>query len=278
MPNKPGFFIETFPETANSYLKFIHVGYDNCAPDVSFSQYRNFYIVHIVQKGSGTIKIGEKTYSLKTNDAYCVRPNEMLTQTADHKNPWKLLFFAFGGQMADTLFKNTKFNNKPFFQLTDITVIDSLLKLTSENQNTFTEFGSIRKLLDLLSFFESPHGNLKTEKVFNNNTNSDEEITNKIKNYIGANYSKPIKISDIAKQFNVSRSHLYRIFKEKTDMSIEEYIIHTRINQACHLLKTTDFTANAIAFSVGYSYYPNFFKAFNKYIGTSPVKYRKSNE
>ncbi|MBE6787005.1 MAG: helix-turn-helix domain-containing protein [Ruminococcaceae bacterium] len=275
MQNDVKFFVETFQSINNPALKLAQFGYDKCAPSASFSHFRDFYMIHIIVGGMGTITIDDNIYHLKKGDAFCVRPNEILIQNADKENPWELFFFAFGGSMTDKLFQKTVFNHSHYCTLKDDTIYLLLKEILEEIQlNDYTEITCLNYLLKLLTYFES-HENqpaISKPKIFKS---SNKDISEWIKDYINTNYAKPIKVSDIAKQLNINRSHLYRIFKSQNEINIETYIRITRIHQACHLLKTTNFSANVIASLVGYNYYPNFFKHFKEDIGTTPTKYRK---
>lgn len=273
LPDTPKFYIETFPDMTNKFLNFAQLGYDKCAPLATFSHYRDFYIIHYINKGSGTIKINGKIKELKTNDTFIVKPNQLLIQTADNNDPWELVFFAIGGPMADFLISRTVFAYNNYFSFKDKAFSEEISKSINNvlnfNTNTLTNFNH---LFNLLAFFESSSTPKKPKDVIRKN--SGEDIVDSVKTYIKSNYSKPIKVSDISKQLNLNRSHLFRIFKQRTNMSIEEYLTMTRINQACHLLKTTNFTVSTISSLVGFQYYPNFSKHFKENIGTTPTKYR----
>lgn len=276
MPNNamPNFYMETFGEMDNPHLKFAQLGYDKCAPGASFSHFREFYIIQVIKKGKGKVEVGGQTYSLKTNDAFIIKPNEFLAQHADPKDPWELLFFAFGGELAKTLYEKTVFNKRTYVSLQNDNAIDTLEKFIAQVREDNThDLLNYNRLFTLLSLFESSKKRkvvptLETRKI------SGDDIVELVKGYIKSNYPKPIKISDIAKQLNLNRSHLYRVFKQQTNMDIATFLTMTRINQACHLLKTTNLSVNAISQLVGYPYYPNFFKHFKENIGTTPTQYR----
>lgn len=277
MPNKakPDFYIETFSDMDNPYLKFAQLGYDKCVRGAAFSHFRDFYIIQIIKSGKGTVEANGKTFKLTANDAFIIKPNELLKQEADYDDPWELLFFGFGGKLSKSLFEKTVFNKRLYVSLKDTTAINTLDEIiTSVREDNSKDILNYKNLFTLISFFESTKKRvvtptLETQKI------SGKDVVELVKEYIKSNYPKPIKISDIAMQLNLNRSHLYRVFKKQTNMDIATYLTMTRINQACHLLKTTNFTVNTIAQLVGYPYYPNFFKHFKESIGTTPTKYRK---
>ena len=58
--------------------------------------------------------------------------------------------------------------------------------------------------------------------------------------YIEANYAHSVNIQVIADHLNIERTYLYRLFKDITGVSPQEYLLDYRIRRACSLLKETD--------------------------------------
>lgn len=58
--------------------------------------------------------------------------------------------------------------------------------------------------------------------------------------------------------------------------SPKEYLLHYRMEQAKHLLETTDTAVKDIAVSVGYSDPLTFSKMFSNVVKVSPSEYRKN--
>lgn len=82
--------------------------------------------------------------------------------------------------------------------------------------------------------------------------------------YIENNYYHTCNIQDIADTLNLERTYLYRLFKNKTGFSMQEYLIDYRIRKACDLLRKTTLLISDIARSVGYEdslYFSKLFKA-----------------
>ena len=100
----------------------------------------------------------------------------------------------------------------------------------------------------------------------------------KAESYIETNYSYPITVEEIASYVGISRSHLFRSFQNYMNRSPKEYLTEYRIKQACRLLRETDLSVSAIAYSVGFENNLYFSKAFRKQKGESPSEYRKSRE
>ena len=93
--------------------------------------------------------------------------------------------------------------------------------------------------------------------------------------YINHHYTESLKISDLAKRFNISDSFLAHRFAKFTNRSVYDYILYRRIMLAKEIINT-DATLNTIAYQCGFNDYSNFLRMFTKIVGKSPAEYRKS--
>ena len=93
--------------------------------------------------------------------------------------------------------------------------------------------------------------------------------------YIDENYTRPIAVPEISRRFNVSPSYLSQCFKQEVGVSVKHYLIMRRMQQAKHLLLTTDEPVRAVALAVGYDDYRQFSKMFKSLTGVTPVQCRK---
>lgn len=93
--------------------------------------------------------------------------------------------------------------------------------------------------------------------------------------YIEEHYTEKVSLEEIARSLNVSTSYLSQCFKEETGISIKKYMIMCRMQEAKHLLLSTDDPVCMVAVSVGYDDYRQFSKMFKALTGVSPAKCRK---
>ena len=92
--------------------------------------------------------------------------------------------------------------------------------------------------------------------------------------YINSNYTQPLRIDRLAKQFGISVSYLSHEFTKFTNRSVYDYILYRRVMLARQMMQT-DLSLNAIAYQCGFNDYSNFLRIFNKLVGTSPSQFRK---
>ena len=95
-------------------------------------------------------------------------------------------------------------------------------------------------------------------------------------NYLNDNYSDHnCSVSSLCNKIDISRSHLYNIFKAEFNISPQKYLIKIRMEKAKNRLKNTPSSIQEISVSVGYIDEFTFSKAFKKYSGFSPKAYRQ---
>ncbi|OGS22344.1 MAG: hypothetical protein A2252_05315 [Elusimicrobia bacterium RIFOXYA2_FULL_39_19] len=108
--------------------------------------------------------------------------------------------------------------------------------------------------------------------------NEDNIVVNKILEYIKEGISKELTVQSIAKYYNLTPQTLNKVFKNKTEMSLKEYINNYRIKRGAELLERTDESIEKIAKRVGLKSKVTFHKLFFNRFKMNPQKYRSKNQ
>ena len=98
--------------------------------------------------------------------------------------------------------------------------------------------------------------------------------------YIRENYHDPQLITEslIAAHCGISVSRFRNLFKKDIGMTLPQYINHTRLSAAIHLLETTNKSIAEIATESGFFEVAYFNRVFRKYFGMSPKEMRKKRQ
>lgn len=99
-----------------------------------------------------------------------------------------------------------------------------------------------------------------------------------IRNYIDANYKKPITLDFVANKFYFSSPYLSRLFKKIFDQSFHKYITALRIQSAQSDMMNTNNSITDIALDNGFPNVGAFNTAFKQQYQVTPGKYRKANK
>ncbi|WP_158232459.1 AraC family transcriptional regulator [Sporosarcina sp. P13] len=101
------------------------------------------------------------------------------------------------------------------------------------------------------------------------------DTVNEVIQYINQNVEKQLIVEEIAKRFNVSTSHLSRIFREYTSVTLVEFIMIRKIEEVQYYLRFTDQKIAEIAGKFHFCNQSYFTRVFKKYTGVTPMRFRK---
>lgn len=263
--------------TNNFDLNVDHYGAEICAKNYSFGPtVRDNYVLHFIVDGKGKFTIDGITTQLKTGDMFILPKGKVAFYQADGEHPWTYLWVGFSGSKAENILSKTQLLDHYFCHSTlESKVLDQIVKLTQfrdQKLDDVTELQLIAELYKLLAFLmeELPSKSMSDSNILIQN------YIKQTKKIIHTQYSKTLKVSQIAKKLNLNRSYLYKIFKEETGYSIKDYLGQIRMEKSADLLTSTTFHISEIANAVGFPDALAFSKAFKKHFGQSPSNYRKA--
>ncbi|MFD0696557.1 helix-turn-helix domain-containing protein [Paenibacillus sp. GCM10027628] len=121
------------------------------------------------------------------------------------------------------------------------------------------------------------HKNMITSQSLPEKTD-DSLIIQEVLREIHRRYNTSITINEIASRHFLSESLLRRKFSETLGISPKQYIINLRLEEAKRLLQQTDRAIEYISSEVGFTSSSRFYDLFVKWVGMTPMEWRKLNE
>ena len=265
---------------ANEELCLTVCGIERCKPDKSYGpSVREDYHVHFVLHGKGTLEIGGKSYQLRRGQIFVIPPDIETYYYSDPEDPWHYTWVSFGGTRAGYFLekagltkegpvRETYIEPERFLEITEKILNHHELTVANELIRTSLLYEIIALLVE--SQYENRDDKDKTE-VYDY---SPEIYVNTALEYMHEHYSNT-RISEVASFIGISRYYLTHIFKEKLNISPQEYLLNYRMEQGSRLLRTTSLSVQAISEKVGYENPLTFSKTFKNKFGLSPRKYRE---
>ncbi len=95
-----------------------------------------------------------------------------------------------------------------------------------------------------------------------------------VANYVRRHLSEPIRAEKIAEEFYLSRPYLSARFRQETGMTLTDYILSEKTEEAKRLLRYSDKPAAAVGAYLGFSSHGHFIRVFKRYAGMTPNDYR----
>lgn len=95
-------------------------------------------------------------------------------------------------------------------------------------------------------------------------------------NYIHFHYAEKLEMSTLAEKIGYSPSHLGKLFKQETGMTIKQYIMNYRIDRAKDALRLSGESISSICHRMGFDSPSYFGKHFRLATGMTPLEYRET--
>ncbi|QOS79954.1 helix-turn-helix transcriptional regulator [Paenibacillus sp. JNUCC31] len=96
--------------------------------------------------------------------------------------------------------------------------------------------------------------------------------------WVHMHFADPIKLEDIARAGQLSRSETCRYFKQMLKTTPLQYVIDYRIRKSVELLQIQERSITEIAYEVGFNSTSYFINQFRKIMKITPLKFRKELE
>lgn len=268
------FYFFTPSQTARNLLfYFTSVGHFFCdfGYRVARENYGN-YLLLLVKKGRLSVETGGKKYTVREKEAALIDCHVPHVYKA--VGFVEFLWIHFDGGDSNRLYREIteKVIGSLVFRPEHPVIIEEKLKkiISVRRYEQFcSEYEDSLQIYGLLMLLcGNGTVSLPTEMP------AEDSMANVIR-YIGEHLSEDLSVGVLADLAGLSESHFTRKFRQAMSSSPKEYLIRRRMNEAKHLLKTTDFPVKEIAARVGYRSESNFTNTFTAQNGLSPKRFRE---
>lgn len=261
-------------KTSSKDLYLVSCGWEKCGATHSYGPaVRNYYMLHFILQGQGHYYLNNKHYKLKANQCFLTVPGTVTLYKAEPTNPWIYTWICFNGDYVPHLLKQSNLNaDNPIINLScNQTIYEIIKEMLSYHQLTPANECYLQSKLYLI--FAKLHEALQS--VYNKVELNNNFYVTKAIEYIEKNTFTNLSVNDIARYLNISRSHLYALFKQELNTSPQQFLTNAKIANARELLSKTKIPIYSVALSCGYKNAFAFSRAFKQVTNISPREYRQ---
>ncbi len=222
------------------------------------------YVLHIVTKGSATLKIRENEYAVKRGDIFFAFP--AVLYFLDASEDFEYIYISFMGSGAAALLSRCNVTpQNPVYE--DFSFLcpmfeSAIRRITSKNSNMLTE----GVLYYALSFLDKEESELEPKK-------SGDGLFETIVNYVDHHYREPdLSLRRLADTFSYTEKYLSSLFKKHMQLGFNSYLNNLRVQYANELIEKGASSIAEIAATAGYKDYSYFSRVFKKRTGKTPTE------
>ena len=226
------------------------------------------YDLFYVWSGEGEVILNDRPYQVSKGSCFLFRPGDHTSATHVPQKPLVLTYIHFDvASPVDEV-------PQPYRVLQETVDVEHLLSryVRLFLVKTFAaeeEARLILKQLLVILLRQDVEG-----PVEKNVSNQLTEAIHEIANYIRQNPGVPHRIEDLAMRAQLSPRYFSTRFKQLIGMSVQSYLIQTRIDRAQHLLMHAGMNVTEVADALGYRDIFFFSRQFKQYTGKSPSEIR----
>ena len=249
------------------------IGIYCCGKRIRTKNYKEGPVVHsrylfaIIKEGNA-IMHSCNDLPFGQNDLFIIFPNTPIHYST--LTDWSIDWVGLYGKTVDDIVRHLGVTPKnPIVKLNRFDEVSNILEkiyiLSSKPQSLEIDF-EMAKLT--YAFFQYLVSDVKVT--------AKEDPVAAAMEIIDLNYTAPIKIAEIAKQFHLHPVYLEKLFRKQVGVSMKRYLINKRLDYAKELLKNTALNLSEISNFVGCTDSLYFSKIFKNRYGMSPTEYRKT--
>ena len=246
--------------------------------NMSFLHSHSYYEIYFLVSGTRRIFLKDKLYDLSAPGIVVIPPYVMHKTEGDAFERVNICISPdflsdYGRQTLDKLScKIIDTSRNDFLELKKL--LDLAIDIKDEVHPYSDErFRSVISYI-ILSLDRLPEKYIRSES----DESCSSDLVFKIIEFVNAHYRKGCSLSDLSREFFLSKTSLCSRFKTVMHCSINDYILKNKINHAKELLIKTTMCVEDIARDSGFSSSNYMGLVFRTKLGCSPLQFKKQNE
>lgn len=160
------------------------------------------------------------------------------------------------------------------FPVSAIMKVYSALDTLATEQQKFVQFLKFLYILYELSVSDNVKV-LASSSFANTSRNKESRRVQKVKQYINDNYSKQLRLADLADLAGMSPVAFSRFFRMRTGRTLSDYIADIRLGFAARMLVDSSQNISEICYECGFNNLSNFNRIFKAKRGSTPREFRE---
>ena len=251
-----------------------HSGYMNCAPGHSFGPAtRDCCLFHLILSGCGVFEADGRTHVLHARQGFLILPGQRTRYQADMHTPWSYAWIGLRGVDAVQLIHDLGLGpERLIWSMGEDERLEELCRRMQRDAACTVDRATLRRIMagDMLSFLNCAATSRSSASGSAASYCDDATL------YIRAHLNAELSVEKVAEQIGLSRSQLFRIFRQVYGVAPRAMIQRIRAEQARYMLLHTPFSLEQIAEACGYANVSHFCVAFRRDCGLSPASFRKT--
>lgn len=248
------------------------------------------YELYLCLQGKGQFIVGERIHTLGAGTFTVVKPKAIHISQPHKNTPFHRFILAVEKSYIEQLYSEDRACCFTIGQWLPDSESDSLhIQLNTQQvfrvQEILTQleremilkqpcYPLVVKSLLLQLFAQLGRYHNKSSDIIQGGYDPQKRMVDGILSYMMEHYDDSLTAEKLCGQFHVSRSTLFRLIKQHTGVTMNEFLVTIRMKKAKELLQGTDLPITEVAATVGFQDISHFCHTFKRLFGMTPSGYR----
>ena len=144
--------------------------------------------------------------------------------------------------------------------------------LFSDKESENYMLGAVNGFNEMMEYVENLMRKAVGYKLY---ITKEDSVADQICTYIDSHFREEIHRDELAELVYLNTDYMSRMFKKEKGVSISNYILQKRVDEAKKLLCGSSIPINTVSLHIGYSNFSYFTKMFKENTGLTPLEYRR---
>ena len=274
-------------------VSVMRMGRSSARPPDARAHSHDFLVLAYFERGSGSLRLGDREWRIETGDIYVVAPGEVVGvgDASGHEEAegWGIFFPPeVLGPQAPGAFLSWRAHPLLFPFVRGAAGGAQRLKVPPGDRPSWSERLSALELelrhrrdgyreavLAHLTLLLVGVGRLAADIVGDLRL-KDEPLLAEVFGFVEEHYHERVSLKDVAQAVSLSPGHLTTVVRRKTGRTVGEWIAERRMVEARRLLVETDLSVEEVGRRVGYGEAGYFVRSFRRAHGATPLGWRRA--
>lgn len=232
-----------------------------------------FTEVFFVVNGTGKFQVEDKTFFVGKDDLIIINPNIMHTEFNHGKEALEYIILGLDGLLFlhnERQQNEYRIYNLPNHRTEILFYLKAILQELQQKKDNYTEICQDLLEILLLLLMRDTKSTLDSASI-----DKASRECRFIEQYLDEHFAENITLEMLSGLTYMNKYYMVHAFKKYKGISPINYLISRRLNEAMHLLETTDYPIAKIAQAAGFSSQSYFSQVFRKELSVTPAQYRR---
>jgi AraC-like DNA-binding protein len=271
------YFITLLERVAEYDFKNVYTGWDRPIPRSNYAFHPHPRVLCPVS-GSGVFTISDKgkihDITLESGDIlFLVKGGWVLRTPENNTELVSLVFFDDFLRIVKNKFYHDQVMDKLWYHTSGRISKTAFFVLRALEEVSYNKNSSKMDILLLKSLLLQIAQELST--AVTHKSHQSWLTYQRIAEYMHTNFQAPINRSSVAGDLKINESHISKLFKLHSKESFNTMLKRLRMEKAVRMLKDHRYSVSEVGKECGFDSADYFIKAFKKYFGTTPARFRQ---